>query len=122
MNRLKELRQEAKMTQKEVADFSGVSKSTYYYWESGQYEPDQQTLIKLAEHFGVTTDYLLGRTQDKEDKKIAPGLSAKSDQYYIDLIHKAGITDEQANNLSSTDLARIRGYVEGLLDTKKDQK
>lgn len=61
-NRLKELRDQKGLYQKDIASYLNVAVSTYSYWENGTYEPDQTALSKLADFFGVTTDYLLGRS------------------------------------------------------------
>ena len=59
---LKELRAEKGFTQKEVADSLGVSKNCYAGYEQGYREPDLKTFRKIADYFGVSADYLLGRT------------------------------------------------------------
>lgn len=48
-------------SQRTVAGAVGVSPPSYNQYESGLVEPTLSTLVKLAEHFGVSTDYLLGR-------------------------------------------------------------
>ncbi|MCM3291801.1 helix-turn-helix domain-containing protein [Paenibacillus sp. MER 180] len=58
--RLKTLRRISNKNQNEVADELGINRSTYGGYESGQREPDFETLKKIAEYFKVTTDYLLG--------------------------------------------------------------
>lgn len=58
--RLKRLRGIKKKNQQEVADELGISRSTYSGYESGQREPDFDTLRRIADYFEVTTDYLLG--------------------------------------------------------------
>ena len=60
IERIKELRDEKKVTQKEVAKFLGIIESAYANYEQGRTEPNLNTLIKLSQFFGVTTDYLLG--------------------------------------------------------------
>lgn len=67
--RLKKLRQKHKKTQQDVADELGITRQAYGYYESpkSKREPDQETTIKLAEMFGVTTDYLLGRTDNPHE-------------------------------------------------------
>ena len=60
--RLKELRTENKLTQKEVASALGINSVTYLHYEKSQREPPLALLVEMAEYFGVTTDYLLGRT------------------------------------------------------------
>lgn len=59
--RLPELRRNKKITQEVIAKHLSIPRSTYSNYESGKREPDYETLIKLADFFGVTTDYLLGR-------------------------------------------------------------
>ena len=68
INRIRDLRiaQYPKMSQEKLGQIVGVGRSTVAMWESGKSEPDNDTLIKLAEIFDVSTDYLLGRTDQKE--------------------------------------------------------
>lgn len=63
--RLKNLRKESHRTSKEVAEFLGVSQRAYLYYESATNYPDVAGLIKLADYFEVTTDYLLGRSRGR---------------------------------------------------------
>ena len=64
--RLKELRKERKKTQTEIAQYLEVGLRAYQYYESATNYPNIPGLIKLADYFGVTTDYLLGRSQERE--------------------------------------------------------
>ena len=68
MNRVKDLRnsQVPKMSQEKLGHLVGVGRTAVAMWESGKSEPDNATLVKLAEIFGVSADYLLGRTDQKE--------------------------------------------------------
>ena len=59
--RLKEKRTKAKLTQAAIADRLRVSQSTYAGYETGKRQPDIETLLKLADIFETSTDYLLGR-------------------------------------------------------------
>ena len=59
-NNLKGLRLKHKMTQKELADKIGVTKSVVSYYELQERSPSPEVLIKLSRIFHVTTDYLLG--------------------------------------------------------------
>lgn len=59
--RLVELRQEKHLSQKELAKAIGSSSSTVAFWELDQFEPTAPYLVKLADVFGVSVDYLLGR-------------------------------------------------------------
>lgn len=61
MNRLREIRRRADLTQKEVASYIGITQNTYSYWENDKVNIDNESLQKLANLFGVSIDYLLGR-------------------------------------------------------------
>lgn len=63
--RLKEARKSAGLTQKEVAAVVGVNQNTYSYWENGKTKIDSESLAKLSELFGVTTNFLLGKAPCK---------------------------------------------------------
>jgi transcriptional regulator with XRE-family HTH domain len=65
-NRLYELRREKNISALELGNNIGVKKSTIYSWEHGVNFPNNETLIKLAEFFDVTTDFLLGKTDENQ--------------------------------------------------------
>ena len=67
MNRLKELRKEKKLTQKELADKINVSKITVLRWENGERQIKPGKAKALADFFGVSVGYLLGYS-DKEER------------------------------------------------------
>lgn len=58
---LVELRQDRKMTQEDLAKVLFVTSGTISNYENGVHLPDIEKLVSLADFFGVTTDYLLGR-------------------------------------------------------------
>jgi len=60
--RLKELREEKGLTQQELAKIMNLSQQTIGHYEVGRAKPDVDTLNRLANFFGTTVDYLLGRT------------------------------------------------------------
>lgn len=60
MEMLKQLRQSRKMTQQDVAQFLGVDRSTYVKYERGTSDPPTATLVRLADYFNVSVDFLLG--------------------------------------------------------------
>ena len=66
MEQLRKLRKKNNLSMKELGKVLNVSESTISLYESGKREPDFETLIKLAEYFNVSTDYLLGRSDAKE--------------------------------------------------------
>lgn len=71
MIRIRELREQKQITQKELADTLKVAQNTISNWEKGIREPDSKILIKLAEIFGCSVDYLLGRDEPTEKKTIS---------------------------------------------------
>lgn len=75
MLRLKELREDRDLRQSDVARATGIDQRTISNYETGKSNPDSYALIKLADFFEVSVDYLLGRTsrdlQSTADKKRA---------------------------------------------------
>ena len=59
--RIKELRLEKGLTQPQLAQAIGCSKGQISFWENALNEPKASHIVKLADLFGVSTDYLLGR-------------------------------------------------------------
>ena len=66
---LSELRLDHKLKQKDVAQFLNVSIATISHYESGVNMPDLGTLVKLADFYSVSADYLLGRIRIRVDYK-----------------------------------------------------
>lgn len=66
--RLKTLRKERGITQQQLADGVGISKGGLSYYENAGRTPDISILERFADYFGVTTDYLLGRTNAQTQK------------------------------------------------------
>ena len=58
--RVKQLRQEFNMSQQDLASVFGCDRATICKWEVMGKEPCYETLIEIANYFGVTCDYLLG--------------------------------------------------------------
>lgn len=61
--RLRHLIKQSKSTQKEIATSLGLSQQRFSYYANGQREPDSDTLCSIADYFGVSVDYLLGREE-----------------------------------------------------------
>lgn len=58
--RLKELRTENKLTQRDLAKAVGLSQNAINMWENNNRVPNANAVIALAKYFNVTTDYILG--------------------------------------------------------------
>lgn len=70
---LRELRKGKKINQMALAEAFDVSQAAIAAWEGGKRQPDFETLCRIADYFGVSTDYLLGRTpMTVEVKKETP--------------------------------------------------
>lgn len=70
---LRELRQRSKLKQDQIAEILNVPCRTYGSWERNERQPDFETLLKIADFFQVSTDYLLGRVpMTVEVKKESP--------------------------------------------------
>lgn len=72
MFRLKELRESRGLNQAELGKRFGLSISTISMYESGKREPSFETVVKFANFFGVSIDYLLGQEKSSDIDKIVP--------------------------------------------------
>lgn len=84
---IKDIRTRKNLTQAEVASALGVSSVVYSRYETGSRQPSIETLVQLADIFGVTIDYLLGR-QDIADSTLS--------EYELRLLIASRNADERA--------------------------
>lgn len=73
MTQIKNLRRAEGLTQQEISNMLGITRGAYANIENGKREPDIATMILLADHYGVTVDYLLGH--DKKPTVVDDGLT-----------------------------------------------
>lgn len=111
---LSELRTERDLYQKELAVYLNVSIGTISNYEKGVHYPDLDTLCKLADYFGVTTDYLLNRTNYRYYPKHLETPLAK-DYTVANLINTT-------LELSKKDRSMLADYAELLRMRQKNQK
>lgn len=103
--RLKALRERAGLSQAALAKKVGVGQSTVGMWESGRNKPENAKLEALANLLGVSTDYLLGRSDVAEPAKNQPIADGDElDRELIDLMR----------DLSPEDFQRVKDFVAGL--------
>lgn len=118
-NRIKLLREEFNLKQEDLAKKIDVSPSAIGMYERDLREPNDDITLKLANFFGVTTDYLLGKSDIRNPEQID--------------IEKANIAFSSGyQGLNETNKAIIKSTIEGLLakqeqdernnETKKDGK
>ena len=65
IKRMRDLREDSDQTQKAIADVLKMHRSVYRRYESGQRETPAWVIVKLADYYKVSTDYLLGRTDQR---------------------------------------------------------
>ena len=81
MKNLKKIRTQNKKQQQEVADYLGINRVSYARYESGERQPDFQTVANLADYFKVSVDYLLGRTDDPHPVTSNDDVKKAIDEY-----------------------------------------
>ena len=69
MNNLKSLRNQKRLSQSEMAKYLCVSQGTYSLWENDKVKIDNESLQNLADFFGVTVDYILGREESRPPQR-----------------------------------------------------
>ena len=115
MMRLKQIRKERGVKQTTLCAALGIAQSTLSSWENSIYEPDQNTTLKLADYFGVSVDYLLGRE--------TPTPTPTDNTITEERLRALGIDTDKLENLSDEQLSVIRTTLSALLDSfKKSNK
>lgn len=64
--RIRDLREDQNLTQKQIAAILGMSQTGYSKYETGENDIPTPVLIKLADYYKTSTDYILGRTNEKK--------------------------------------------------------
>ena len=124
MNRLKELRKEKKLTQKELAEETDIPYRTLQRWENGETDIKSEKAEKLADYFGVSVGYLLGyddnyfKKQIKDDNDFEKQIKIDTLNNFLYKIHAAYVSLlEENGDVTMTD----RGFsMQGLLDENSD--
>jgi len=89
MNRLRVLREQKQETQEDVARLLSVTRKAISFYELGQRDIPNETLQKLADHYHVSTDFILGREPETFGKQINakfPFIALPKDRNYIPVI------------------------------------
>ena len=114
MNRIRELRKQRKMTQKELAKHLQIADSTLSYWEQGRYEPDIKSLKLLSNIFQVPIDYILcseipGCNEfDKDTNSIVGEAKRIYGEDSINIL----ISRNEFNGLSVNEIDKLAEYAE----------
>lgn len=107
LDNLKKLREEAHISQKTLAEAIGVSQQSINKYENHNIEPDIDTLMRIADHFDVSVDYLIGHTDIRH--KIEPVQSWELNHAESNLM--AGYRSLSARQRESIDLI-IKNYLD----------
>ena len=67
--RIKDLREDSDITQKELAEYLHIKQNTYSQYENGHRQLPIEVLIALAKYYHTSTDYLLGLTDERKPYK-----------------------------------------------------
>ena len=111
---LKELRLKRQLTSEQLCERLGIKGGSYRNYERNDRKPDYDTLVKLADYYGVSTDYILGRpnakapkypfdeieTVDEMEKDLIKewlNLDEKSRKSFLDVLRKIVIKEEARN-------------------------
>ena len=84
--RIKELREEKGLTQRQVAEACGVTAATILNWENGIYEPGTTDLINLSKVLGASLDYIVGLDEPHEEEIIRRYLSRLDKEKLIEIL------------------------------------
>lgn len=106
--RLKELREEKGESQKDLAKFLKITERAFQYYEKGEREPTIENIGKLAAYFGVTTDYLLGRTKDPQGNFADHLRSLTANEIYEPISHFIAIIVDEAKEAAKNGKTDIR--------------
>lgn len=109
MNRIKKLREEKNIYQKDLAKLLGVSIPAINYYENEKRAIDTETALKLADYFDVSVDYLLGKSDIRNIPKV--------DLNDMEIAFASGI---KGLNKENQEIAK--NIIEGLLAKQKNEE
>lgn len=104
---LKQIREENKLTQENIATLLNIKRQTYSSYERNISLPDINVISLLADYYRTSTDYLLGRTKIKQPPEIIDSISGISNEE-MQLI-------ENYRKLTIETRAELRGEIKGIL-------
>ena len=125
--RLKELRLEKGETQKELAKCLEIGRTTVSEYESGKIVPKQEGLLKIANHFNVSVDYLTGVSNERATRKQnASDLDALLntihhillDEYDTPVYYEGKVLSETQKLIIDQHIEQLRDNIELMLQLK----
>lgn len=122
--RLKDLRDELQLDQKEMGKILNLTPSAYGYYEQGRNEPSLETLAKIARIFDVSTDYLLGLSNTRENPvyySVSDEITLSSAE--LDTLQKLKETSllEELSEDPSNNVDRLHRYWQFIKDERTEK-
>lgn len=114
MNRLKELRKEKKLSQKEIAKEMNISEKTLSRWENGESQIKPEKAQQLADYFGVSVGYLLGYESNRDLRNhLVHGTTDLNPDDFFDFIRKENelFFNENLQKLSEKNFINFVKYI-----------
>lgn len=107
--KLKEIRKDIGITQKELANKIGVKRTTVAGYETKGKEPSYQTLIKIARALDCSLDYLLGYVEENEEKIKSKNINSDLENFYNRLSERKDLQLllKETENLNPESIKRI---------------
>lgn len=126
-DRLKKLRNEKNLLQKEIAKKLKITTSAYGFYEQGKRTPDTEILNKIAEFYNVSIDYLLGRTNIRDSAdKITNSLNSNPElsEFWNSLRNREDLQllFEQTKDLSPKNINQIIRIIKAIKDDEDRTK
>lgn len=109
--RLKLLREEKEVMQKQVATLLNITTSAYGFYEQGKRTPSPDSLNKLADFYNVSTDYLLGRSDTRN-----PNIKEESKNLSPEVETIAAHLEEKAENITPHKMKMLKRYIDDLFE------
>jgi len=114
MKRLKEIREKLGYSQDKIAVLLNKTQGGYSHIENGRVKLDEESIILLSNFFNVSTDYLLGLTDEKTPPKIT-----KEAEMLKDITPEQMQTIKIILQIPSSEIGEIRGYAGAVLNRIK---
>ncbi len=104
--RIKELREEKHISQKKLAEVIGTSQRNIGRWENNENEPSYSQVVKLADFFGCSIDYLVGREDDFGNVPVKSNLSTQ-EQELISAFNKLDVVQRETVLIQIKAVAKV---------------
>lgn len=116
---IRNLRIKNNLSSKELSKILNISESSVSLYESGKRKPSLGLIIKIADYFSVSTDYLLGITQKENENNIAEKDFSMLLENIVNFLEKSDYILYDGKIVSKTLTLILRNYLAGILENMK---